>query len=381
MGTQQTSVRVAVAATGALAALVVGFGAGTANAVPPANGTADVLAVVGSDTTFNFMTAFTKTFNANTTVNKDRDKMINIAAKPTGNQTIPAQGACTTPRTYGLGHLPPDGSGAGRTALYGTDGLMENADNTSTGCLDIARSSGSRDAAVDPATAKFFAYAKDAVSYTYWGAGPANLSQADLQAIYTCSKTTWQQIPGSGKTGTILRYLPQSGSGTRDFFLKTVLGGVTVAPSTTACPLDETVQENTGSAVPSAKRAKAILPYSAGQWVVQNKSGGAADKTAGNKIGALNGVKAATGNGTTAKPNTGGILDGSFLGSRFLFNVLDTRIPSYGQALRAVGVDAKGAGLLCNGSQAAAISKAGFVPLAKGATGGGLTVASACRLS
>ena len=379
MGTQQTSVRVGVAATGALAALVVGLG-GTANAVPPPNGTVDQLAVVGSDTTYSFMSTFTKAFNANTGFNKDHDKMINIAANPTGNQTIPAQGACKTARTYGLKHLPPDGSTAGRQALYGTDGLMENANNPSTGCLDIARSSGSRDPAVDPATAQFFAYAKDAVSYTYWGSGPANLSQSDLQAIYTCSKTTWQQIPGSGKTGTILRYLPQDGSGTRDFFLKTVLGGVTVAPSSAACPLDETVQENTGTAVPKAKQAKAILPYSAGQWVVQNKSG-SGDKTAGNKIGAINGVKAATGDGKTAAPNSKAILSGSFLGSRFLYNVLDTRIPSYAQALRAVGVDNTGAGLLCNGSQSSAISKAGFVPLAKGATGGGVSVASFCRRS
>ncbi len=378
MGTKHTLSRVAVAATGALA--VVALGGGTALAVPPPNGSVQQLAIVGSDTTFNFMTQFTKVYNANTTINKDRDKLINIAAKPTANQTIPAEGACTTARTYGVGHLPPDGSGAGRKALYGTDGLAENANNTTTGCLDIARSSGARDVATDPNTAQFFAFAKDAVSYTYWGAGPANLSQADLQAIYTCTKTNWNQVAGSGKAGTIQRYLPQVGSGTRDFFLKTVLGGVTVAPSTAACPLDETVQENTGTAVPAAKRGTAILPYSAGQWVVQNKAAGA-DKTAGNNIGAINGVKAANGNGKTANPNTPKILDGSFLGSRFLFNVLDTRIPSYTEALRAVGVDNNGPGLLCGGSLGGAIKNAGFVPLPKAITGGGITVASTCRLS
>ena len=379
MGTKNTSLRVAVAATGALAALALG--GGTAQALPGPNGTVQQLAIVGSDTTFNFMNAYSTVFNSNTTLNKDHDKLLNIAAKPTGDQTIPAEGKCTADRTYGLGHLPPDGSGAGRKALYGTDGNPENTNNTATGCLDIARSSGARDSAADPATAQFFAYAKDAVSYTYFGPGPANLSQSDLQSIYTCGVTDWGQIAGSGKTGTIQRYLPQIGSGTRDFFLKTVLGGVSVAPSSVACPLDETVQENTGTDIPTAKRGNSIEPYSAGQWVQQNVAGGTGDKTANNKIGAINGVKAVNGNGATAKPATTAILDGTFLGNRFLFNVLDTRIPSYSQALRAVGVDNTGASLLCSGSQAQLIRNAGFVPLPGAATGGGISRISSCRKS
>lgn len=379
MDTTRPALRVVGAAAGTLA--VIAMSGGTALAVPPPDGHIQQLAVVGSDTTHNFMTTFTKAWNANTTINKDHDHMINIAALPTVNQTIPAEGACTTARTYGLKNLPPDGSTAGRQALYGTDGVAIDANNPSTGCLDIARSSSPRDPAVDPNTAQFFAYAKDAVSYTYWGAGPANLSQTQLEDIYTCHKTTWQQIPGSHKTGTILRYLPQAGSGTASFFEKTVLAGVTIAPSSPSCPLNDTVQENTGTAVPKANQGRAILPYSAGQWVVQNKAGGKADLTAGNNIGAINGVKPATGNGSTAAPNSKSILNGTFLGSRYLYNVLDTRIPSYAASLRAVGADNSGPGLLCNGSQAKAIQAAGFVPIAKGATGGGVAASSTCRLS
>ena len=374
-----TSLRVAAVAASALSAVVVV--AGSASAVPGPNGKVDVLAAVGSDTTYNFMEGFANRFNANTTFNKDRDVLVNIAAFPTTDETIPANGACTTSRTYGPSNLPPAGSSAGRKALYGTDGLPENADNTTTGCLDIARSSGARDSSVDPSTSKFFAYAKDAVSFAYWGASGKNLTQAQLESIYTCQVTKWGQIPGSGKSGTILRYLPQAGSGTRDFFLKTVLGGVTVAPSTTACPLDETIQENDGTQIPVADQARAILPYSVGQWVLQNKTGGSADISAGNKIGLINGVRPVNGDGAQAAPNSSVILDGSFLGSRFLYNVLDTRLPSYAAAIRVVGVDNGSAGLLCNGSQTSFIKNSGFVPLTKDVTGGGVTLQSYCRVS
>ena len=51
--------------------------------------------------------------------------------------------------------------------------------------------------------------------------GPAQLSTADLVHIYNCTWTTWGQIPGYGGThgsDIIHPLIPQSGSGTRNFF-------------------------------------------------------------------------------------------------------------------------------------------------------------------
>ena len=42
---------------------------------------------------------------------------------------------------------------------------------------------------------------------------PANLTRAQLQGIYNCTFTNWNQVGGSN--GQIERYWPQSGSGTR----------------------------------------------------------------------------------------------------------------------------------------------------------------------
>jgi ABC-type phosphate transport system substrate-binding protein len=52
-------------------------------------------------------------------------------------------------------------------------------------------------------------------------AGPAQLSKTDLIGIYNCTITTWGAIPGysgSHGTDTIHPLIPQSGSGTRNFF-------------------------------------------------------------------------------------------------------------------------------------------------------------------
>jgi ABC-type phosphate transport system substrate-binding protein len=50
---------------------------------------------------------------------------------------------------------------------------------------------------------------------------PAGLSAQELVGIYQCTTTAWNQLPGNsaGSTDTIHPLIPQSGSGTRNFFL------------------------------------------------------------------------------------------------------------------------------------------------------------------
>src|SRR5262249_13704271 len=133
----------------------------------------------------------------------------------------------------------PNGSSDGKAALQGNSPFP--SDNPTTGCIDIARSSSGRGAS-DPSTFEYYAYGLDAVGVADYdgGAGPASLSIDEVRKIYNCTFTNWNQVGGAN--AAIHRYIPQSGSGTRSFFISTVLGGA--EPSTTCGAVTE-VQENT----------------------------------------------------------------------------------------------------------------------------------------
>jgi ABC-type phosphate transport system substrate-binding protein len=92
----------------------------------------------------------------------------------------------------------------------------------------------------------------------------AGLSAQELVSIYTCSITTWNNLPGNsgGSTATIVPMEPQAGSGTLSTFLadlKTANGGT--APTIGGCV--QTVEENDPfSIVNNASPANAIAPFS-----------------------------------------------------------------------------------------------------------------------
>ncbi|MBE7188296.1 substrate-binding domain-containing protein [Jatrophihabitans endophyticus] len=117
--------------------------------------------------------------------------------------------------------------------------------------------------------------------------GPAGLSAKELYNIYTCSYKTWGDIPGytgSAPTATIHPLIPQSGSGTRNFFLADLAtaGGVT---SVNPGDCVRTVQEHDPNGIygdPSPKDA--IEPFSSGKISLINSgyfSNGAASAVAG----------------------------------------------------------------------------------------------------
>jgi ABC-type phosphate transport system substrate-binding protein len=93
---------------------------------------------------------------------------------------------------------------------------------------------------------------------------PASLTAAQLVDIYQCTKTTWDQVGGTG-TNTIHPLIPQSGSGTRNFFL----ADLQAANGGTAITLGScvrTVQEHDPTGIwvdPSP--ADAIEPFSTGK--------------------------------------------------------------------------------------------------------------------
>jgi phosphate transport system substrate-binding protein len=359
---QRGTLRLLALALGAVAVLP----AAPALAAPGGDGRVQSLAAAGSDTTQDVVGAILDAYRTDTTANPDGDVTINVPIRPASGVTVPADETCEQ-RTYvTAGQENPPASYPAPASSGGGKNALKDPANLTSACIDIARSSSGR-AASDPAQFEFYGYAKDAVSFARFpGAAPGNLTLAQLRDIYACTVTNWSQVGGGD--ATIVRYLPPAGSGTRSFFVGTVLGG---EPST-SCGEVKIAAENDGAAVPPADRSAAILPYSVAQWVAQ-ANGASTDLRAGSLIGAIGGEQPVKGPDAEGRyePDTAVINGVSFPGVRTVYNVLDTRLPSYGQALRVVGFDATGPGYLCAGGAGvtAMLKRYGFTPLPADASG------------
>jgi phosphate transport system substrate-binding protein len=325
------------------------------------------LALVGSDTIVDLDGPLSSQFNAL----NGPDKAYNVPSVLTGSNTftVPGDKQCGQQVYDSTSNPPPNGSGAGKNALA--------ADTT--GCVDIARSSSGRGAS-DPASFEYYAFAKDAVSWARFSGGhaPANLTQDQLKGIYLCDQpggkprfTNWNQVGGAA--GTIIRYLPQTGSGTLSFFETRILGltaaqqGVLDDTSCTGVPRPTRVEENHGNQVAAANRPNAILPYSFAQWTAQ-QNGVIPDDRAGSIEGQIGGVT----------PNATTINNGTFLGRRWVYHVLKNTSPSYAAALTYAGVTSSANGYVCSDAAQATITQYGFVTNATAPAGPGL-VNSHCR--
>ncbi|MEV7550668.1 substrate-binding domain-containing protein [Amycolatopsis sp. NPDC089917] len=330
---------------------------GTASAVAPANGLEEVIAAAGSDTTVDITGAILANANsaaAKASWNTDPDNYVNVPPLLAAGQTftVPAD-PFADEVVYNAGNPAPNGSSQGKAALKAS---AEAGD----GKIDIARSSSARSSS-DPAGFEFFAFATDGVTWSSSATGSGaglTLTLAQLRGIYDGSITNWNQVGGAN--AAIKVYLPQTGSGTLSFFTGTVLGfDPTTKPVTV-----KRFQEHDGNSIPAADRATAIAPFSIAQWIAQGNAV-TADKRAGFTVNPLTGagfngspVAGSAGNYTPAFTT-------AFLGSRSVYNVVDSRTPSYDQAKRAVGFDAgdsaSTASPLCGGKLAATIQRYGFL--------------------
>jgi len=157
----------------------------------------------------------------------------------------------------------PNGATAGLTAFYAN---AKTADKKHY-CIDYVRSARGR-AATDPAKGPggvvFVALAKDAITYATNATtnAPSNLTTAELNAIYTCTDTTWDQVGGSS-TDTIQAFLPQTGSGLRSSFLKAI-GVATPGPC-----VNSSVQQNEGIDPQFSGNPNALVPYSVAKYIAQ----------------------------------------------------------------------------------------------------------------
>jgi ABC-type phosphate transport system substrate-binding protein len=247
-----TAYTVKVTAGGASATKTVTVTAANSPAETDATG-------VGSDTIQNVLDQFAADYNP--TVSTTATHIYSWDATNPLNGTI---GDSIAEKT-GCSSIPrPDGSSAGITQLA----TFQKTHDGKAFCTSFARSSRPR-ASTDPAFAPggiaFVDLAGDAVT---WSAqtttnAPATLTTAQLAAIYNCTDTNWSQVGGAN--APIHAFIPQSGSGTRAFFLTAI--GVANPGS---CVSDDggLLEENEG-VNPVLNDPNAIFPYSIGKYVAE----------------------------------------------------------------------------------------------------------------
>ncbi|MDR2380159.1 MAG: hypothetical protein LBE08_03130, partial [Bifidobacteriaceae bacterium] len=205
---RSSSKRALGAVGAALAALALTGGPAMAD---PPSGTYPPLAGTGSDTTQYVMGGL----SAAITIGGERVIGSYDAIGSTQIQT----------RENGPLFNRPNGSGNGLRALSASinGGNWPASGGVNVGGqLDFARSSSGPSTAGNELT--FIPFGLDAVSYAYSDFGyasvPSYLTLVELRAIYLGTVTTYQDA--SGTTRTYVPRLPQTGSGTRQFFLQKI---------------------------------------------------------------------------------------------------------------------------------------------------------------
>ncbi len=298
------------ASVGLLALAAMG---GVANAATDTNTSSNTTLVgVGSDTSQDVMSGLSnviKDASANPLIS-------NYVATPVGG-TITTKSNnpnCTFTR--------PSNSGAGRDALSAAmRGVAYGGSSGSiAGCVDFARSSSSGNPTTSPGVGSmtYIPFATDAVTYATLAtsAVPHSLQKADLIAIYTANGT-----PGTAAC-TFQPLLPALGSGTRSFFVKTVLGlsdvaiGATGGPGTCVKDVDANstpIQEHDGRFVTNSNQ---LVPISVAQYIAQ----------AG---GVISDIRGRTSLGSIDDQNNGVVKSGLSLSTSFgftrpIYNVVPT---------------------------------------------------------
>ncbi len=195
---------------------------------------------------------------------------------------------------------------------------------------------------------------------------PANITQTQLINIYTCNATgpnagkpiigDWHTINASAPVGsTIVKYLPQTSSGTFSFFKSKLLNGNTPDANCDASHLSTFHEEHDARSVTAASKPNAIDAFDYARWTAQSR-GTEADLRNGAALGTLNGVK--------PSPSTVNTTASRFLGTRYIFNVV--RLASHPatytnqrndvEKLIGVKAGANGVGFICSNARFAAPS-------------------------
>lgn len=260
--------------------------------VASAFGTGIAVADPSSTTTDanGFKTAFDRPlqgFGSDTT-EEVMNGLADVVVDGSGNKILASWGALAgkvKTRATGCEYAAaPNGSGAGVTALVNS----LDPTNAFAGCVDFARSSSNR----KTAKTTFIPFATDAVGFAVTSNTNIGrkLSLQDLKDIYSCT------YPGfTGANPKYRALLPQAGSGTRSYWVTTVLGfsSDTVFNDRTkyACIADQTDRKSFGNSATTTPiqehagnvlNANTIVPISVSQYIAQSQ--GAASDVRGNAI-------------------------------------------------------------------------------------------------
>lgn len=327
------------ATTAALSLAAVLAGGEPAGADPKQ---ASALIGVGSDTTQEVMNAMAGFNNGiNYTPVQGGTALTQLVS---WDAAISPSPTCITPKAGGAAFLRPNGSGEGRKALtssldatflYG-NGTDCGGNKSLVGLIDFARSSDG------PATGTntdltYIPFGRDAVSFAYHGNGvvPATtLTSAQLNLIYTAGP---QMIDpdGAGPEAAheVIGCLPQTGSGTRKFWVKQVAGGNDATATTATAACGATPQEHDANAFyANANQAsfagkQLIIPHSASTWIAQSNGvspdRGATARAAGVDLGQIDSLGPAyTGTAPSLAPATAFYENSTY--GRDVYNVVPT---------------------------------------------------------
>ncbi|MCI3274861.1 Ig-like domain repeat protein [Streptomyces cylindrosporus] len=231
-----------------------------AYADPTPAGTFRQLVGVGSDTTQDVLNALAGDTVNSISYSASAVKSASGAGVASYDAIEPGTGSTTskiTTRTGGPSFARPNGSGNGRIALTKSltgEAYPDSAGVAIKGQVDFARSSGGPSASGSALT--YIPMARDAVGVAVRGSALDTLTVKQLHDIYNGSLTT---VNGQ----TVHPRIPQSGSGTRKFFLNAIgLQDTELAASVTV------VQENQGNT--ALTEDGALVPFSVGSWIAQN---------------------------------------------------------------------------------------------------------------
>ncbi|MET7476016.1 Ig-like domain repeat protein [Streptomyces sp. NPDC005648] len=246
-----------------VAAAVVAGGlalASPAYADPTPAGTFRQLVGVGSDTTQDVLDALAGDTVGGKSYAATAVKSATGAGIASYDAIEPGTGSTTsniTTRSGGPSFLRPNGSGKGRLALSESltgDKFPDSTGVSVKGQVDFARSSSGPSFSGTALT--YIPMARDAIGVAVRGSGLDTLTVAQLHDIYTGTLTT---VNGQ----TVHPKIPQSGSGTRKFFLS-ILG----LQDSDLAPGVQVVQENQGNS--ALTEDGALVPFSVGSWIAQN---------------------------------------------------------------------------------------------------------------
>ncbi|MFK0281836.1 Ig-like domain repeat protein [Streptomyces sp. NPDC090499] len=244
----------------AAAVVAGGLALATPAVADPDAGAFRQLVGVGSDTTQDVLNALAGDTVNGTSYSATAVKSTNGAGIASYDAIQPGTGSTTsniTTRSGGPSFLRPNGSGNGRLALSEAltgDKYPTSAGVSISGQVDFARSSGGP--SVSGTALTYIPMARDAVGVAVKGSALDTLTVDQLHDIYSGTLTT---VNGQ----TVHPRIPQSGSGTRKFFLAAIgLTDATLSPNVT------TVQENQANA--ALTEDGALVPFSVGSWIAQN---------------------------------------------------------------------------------------------------------------